>query len=130
VSSISRSNLCILIIALLVILIVVYKFFDPLAYDFFPKCPFLVLTGYQCAGCGSQRAIHELLNLNFSGAWQHNALFIISLPYIFIGLVYKLVSEPTPRILYWRKVLFGQRAIIVVMIMIVCFWVGRNVIGR
>jgi len=126
VSSISKSNLCILIIALLVILIVVYKLFDPLAYDFFPKCPFLVLTGYQCAGCGSQRAVHELLNLNFSGAWQQNALFIISLPYIFIGLIYNLIPEPTPRILYWRKVLFGQRAIIVVMIMIVCFWVGRN----
>jgi len=127
VSSINKRKLYISIIALFVILIFVYKFFDPLAHDFFPKCPFLVITGYQCAGCGSQRAIHELLNLNISGAWHQNALLVVSLPYIFFGLIYNLIPEPSERILYWRKILFGPRAIIVVMILIVSFWVGRNV---
>ena len=125
-SSINKRKLYLLIISLFVILIVIYKLFDPMAHDIFPKCPFLVLTGYQCAGCGSQRAIHELLNLNIIGAWQQNALLVISLPYIFLGFIYNLIPYPSERILYWRKILFGPRAIVVVMIIIVCFWVGRN----
>src|SRR5437762_10353071 len=39
-------------------------FFNPAApaNQWFPKCPFLLLTGYQCPGCGSTRACYQLLH--------------------------------------------------------------------
>lgn len=109
-----------------IILIAAYKIFDPIANDFFPKCPFFVLTGYQCPGCGSQRAVHELLNFNIVGAWRQNALFLMSMPYVLVGLIFNYVLKPSPRMLYWRKLLFGQKAIFLVLIVIVSFWVWRN----
>lgn len=37
-------------------------------------CPFNALTGFLCPGCGSLRAMHDLLNLRVADAFQHNAL--------------------------------------------------------
>ena len=53
------------IILLIIILGAVYSVFDPLKSSFFPSCPFKSVTGLDCPGCGSQRAIYELLHLNF-----------------------------------------------------------------
>ena len=116
----------IVFLVIVIFLITVYRIFDPIASDFFPKCPFLVFTGYQCPGCGSQRAVHELLNLNIMGAWRQNALFLISMPYVLTGLIFNYLLKPSSRVLYWRKLLFGQRAIFLVLIVIVCFWIVRN----
>lgn len=46
-------------------------------------CPFHFLTGWLCPGCGSQRAMHDLLHLNVSGAYGHNALLVLSIPLLF-----------------------------------------------
>ena len=42
--------------------IFLYSEFDPAGSVFWPKCPFHLLTGLECPGCGSQRAVHSLLN--------------------------------------------------------------------
>ena len=42
---------------------VLYYFFNPSVERFFPSCPFYTATGWQCPGCGSQRAIHELFDV-------------------------------------------------------------------
>ena len=41
-------------------------FFNPSspANQFFPKCPFRLVTGWQCPGCGSTRALYQLLHLH------------------------------------------------------------------
>ncbi|MFZ1686189.1 MAG: DUF2752 domain-containing protein [Flavobacteriales bacterium] len=46
----------------------------------YPGCLFRSLTGLLCPGCGSQRALHDLLHLNVSGAFGHNALLVLSIP--------------------------------------------------
>ena len=38
--------------------------FNPSSFTFYPRCPFYVLTGYKCPGCGTLRAIHHILNGN------------------------------------------------------------------
>lgn len=63
------------IVGILVLLLVsLYYFFNPTVSNFFPKCPFHTITGLYCPGCGSQRAIHDLMHLNIFEAINHNAL--------------------------------------------------------
>ena len=51
------------ILAVSVLALIYYKF-NPSDIAIFPKCPFLLLTGLKCPGCGSQRAIHSLLHFS------------------------------------------------------------------
>lgn len=55
--------------------------FDPTQYHFYPVCVFHGVTGLQCPGCGSLRALHALLHGNVASAFHFNALLIISFPF-------------------------------------------------
>ncbi|MEM9280748.1 MAG: DUF2752 domain-containing protein [Verrucomicrobiota bacterium] len=50
-----------------------------------PRCAFNWLTGWHCPGCGNTRATHALLHGNIAGAIQHNALFVVALPFLIYG---------------------------------------------
>ncbi|MDE6333631.1 MAG: DUF2752 domain-containing protein [Muribaculaceae bacterium] len=45
-----------------------------------PRCWFNALTGLQCPGCGSQRAMHALLHGHICEAWHYNAAMFFALP--------------------------------------------------
>jgi len=64
-----------------------YFFFDPALSDFFPKCIFHSLTGLDCPGCGSQRAIHALLHGEVVKAADMNLLVVLFLPLLFYSAV-------------------------------------------
>ena len=64
----------------------VYIIYDPSQHSFFIPCPFNYITGYHCPGCGSQRAIHQLLHLNILNALRLNPFLVLSLPIIIYGL--------------------------------------------
>jgi len=115
----------IIVISGLLTLSVIYYIFDPLGSPYFPRCPFLVLTGLQCPGCGSQRAIHHLLNFELIAAVKANALVVLFLPYILLGVVFRNIKHYSPRLLRMRKMLFGFRAIIIVLITVLGFWAWR-----
>ena len=51
-----------------------YFFLNPYEQKYFFFSLFYKITGYQCPGCGSQRAFHEILHLNFREAFHQNAL--------------------------------------------------------
>ena len=106
----------------------VYRIYNPIRDVFFPKCPFFVITGFKCPGCGSQRAIHYLLNFDILKAINENVLLVLSIPYLFAGIVFESLLVPSDKILKWRKRLFGQRAIIIIVAIIVAFWIGRNLV--
>lgn len=61
--------------------------FPPETSSFYPRCTFHLVTGLHCPGCGSTRAVHELLHGNFAGAFRHNALLFVLLPAVFFGLI-------------------------------------------
>jgi len=48
--------------------------FDPAATWWFPSCPWLALTGWQCPLCGSLRALHALASGSVRAAWTFNPL--------------------------------------------------------
>jgi hypothetical protein len=54
--------------------------FDPSQHGFYPQCMFHQVTGYLCPGCGSLRAMHQLLRGNVTAAWHLNPLFVGLLP--------------------------------------------------
>ena len=100
------------------------RVFDPATSGIFPPCPFHYLTGLYCPGCGSLRAIHQLLHNNLQAAWAMNPLTVLLLPFVGYGLVAEAFLQIrgrrlTPWILpgFWIQVLCG---------IIVVFGVVRN----
>lgn len=114
---------------ILIGLLIVYSIFDPGHSELFPKCPFREITGLKCPGCGSQRAIHHLLNLDIFGAFWENMLLVISIPYIITGAIFDLIKHPSKKLLKYRSFFFGTKAILIVLSVIILFWVFRNIFG-
>ncbi len=48
----------------------------------YPSCPFLDLTGWQCAGCGTLRAVHQLAHGHPEAAFRLNPLSTLFSPVI------------------------------------------------
>ncbi len=122
-----KQKTVIAVVAILVaIATVIFFYIDPNAYPFFPKCPFLVVTGLECPGCGSQRSFHQLLHLDVAGAFHQNPLVVIFGPYILLGLYLEYLGgkQSFPQV---RKILFGKEAAIIILIIIIGFWIGRNI---
>jgi hypothetical protein len=101
-------------------------FFNPAspANQFFPKCPFRLLTGLQCPGCGSTRACYQLLHLHPVAAFKLNPLFMLTLPFIvyaFLGYTKSAITGQPHRRLFIPS--FYLWAWLGFMIF---FWVFRN----
>ena len=114
-------------IGMIATLAIVYKYYFIINTSYFPKCPFMVLTSYQCPGCGSQRSIHNLLNLNISGAFKENILLVISIPYLLFTFFLSLVKKPNKTLMDCRNFFYGKRAIYFILIIIFSFCVLRNI---
>jgi len=109
---------------LLLALLGVYFSLNP-EHHLFPKCPFYWLTGWKCPGCGSQRALHHLLNGNIIGAFQANPLFVFALPYVLFGLALEYTDwgKKQPDI---KRIWYGGRAASIALIVVLVFWMCRN----
>lgn len=114
-------------IIIVIILTILYRTYNPNGNVYFPKCPFRELTGLKCPGCGSQRAVHYLLNFDIFNAIKENVILVLSIPYILTGLVFDSLKKPNENILKWRKILFGRIAIFVILTIIITFWILRNI---
>lgn len=110
----------------LIILAGVYYVFDPAKGLAFPKCPFLMLTGLECPGCGSQRAIHQLLHLSPWAAMKENFLMVVSIPYVIAGLAIDFWGTRSPRAQEIRSKYYGSKAAKIALAAIVLFWIIRN----
>ncbi len=105
-----------------------YANYNPAGNPWFPKCPFRLLTGFDCPGCGSQRALHHLLHFDFRAAATDNILLIAAIPYI--GLAYILdMMKPAAdsRAGKLQSRLYGHMAIWIVFSIIIAFWILRNI---
>ena len=60
--------------------LIVLFFFEPGHYPFYPRCLFHQTTGLLCPGCGSLRAMHQLLHGHLAAAFRLNALLVLALP--------------------------------------------------
>lgn len=64
----------------------VYFFINSTTSYLIPKCPFLLLTGFDCPACGIQRALYHSLHGDWSTAIRYNYFLVISIPY-FLAVV-------------------------------------------
>jgi hypothetical protein len=89
-----------------------------------PGCPFRLLTGFLCPGCGTTRGLHQLLHGNVVAAFQLNPFMMVALPF----LLYTLLS-------YTNTVLRGKplerntlpaKYIWALFAFVLFFWVFRN----
>ena len=55
-------------------------FVDPRTCGIIPACPLHAMTGLYCPGCGSTRALHQLVHGNLAGALHFNPLTVFAVP--------------------------------------------------
>lgn len=113
------------IIVMLIAALYIFYIIDPETHSLFPKCPFLLATGLECPGCGSQRAIHQLLHLNFIAALRYNAFMVLVFPYIFLGVYLQYLGGKIrhPKL---EKLFFGRWSALIVLILVIVYWIMRN----
>ena len=116
----------ILIAVILIGLFLTYSFFNPSEHSFFISCPIKYATGFYCPGCGSQRAIHQLLHFNIINAFRLNPLMVLSLPIIFYGLwlqMWNFIFETKYRVrLFYSKLfIYGYFGTVLL------YWILRNI---
>ncbi|HEX8169217.1 MAG TPA: DUF2752 domain-containing protein [Thermoanaerobaculia bacterium] len=93
--------------------------FAPAQSPWMPQCVFHSLTGLDCPGCGTTRALHALLHGDIAAAWRFN-------PILFLFTAVALCAAPSlvrgtrPRFVYtpW----FGWTSVVV----ITGYWIVRN----
>jgi hypothetical protein len=71
--------------ALLIAGAAVLYLFNPAQFGFYPTCLFYKTTGLLCPGCGTLRAMHQLLHGHVAAAFHFNALVVASLPIVAWG---------------------------------------------
>ena len=79
--------IAIVIVAALALLYV----FNPAYTQWAPKCPFKLLTGWQCGGCGCQRAIHAMLHGEIKEAASFNLFLLYAIPYLLVLIAERVV---------------------------------------
>ena len=94
----------------------------------FPKCPIKTVTGLDCPGCGSQRALHYFLQGDIKESFLQNPLVFILVPYLLLGFYLHYKPNPKEKELKLRKILYGYYAIWVLMSIIIVFTILRNII--
>lgn len=123
---IGNNRIGVVIISVVVItLLIIYALFDPSLHRWFPQCVFYKLTGWQCAGCGSQRAIHALLKGDFVGAWHQNALLVLLIPVILFMIYLEIVRIGKPKL---YSTFYSPYVIWIFVVVIVVWTILRNLI--
>lgn len=73
---------------------------DPHVGGAYGRCPFLLLTGHPCPGCGGLRAYNDLTHGDVVGALSSNAMAVVLLVLLFgawvVWVVRRLRGEPGP----------------------------------
>ncbi|MEN8116401.1 MAG: DUF2752 domain-containing protein [Bacteroidota bacterium] len=103
---------------------VLFFVLDPEKHKIFPNCLFHSLTGGYCPGCGSQRALHNLLHLNFAGVVRNNFLFLPAALFILYHYLHPVLNKTFK----WKlpNLFYKKYTPWVVFVIVILFWILRN----
>ncbi len=109
--------------ATMLALVMVYEV-PPGENSFYPSCPFFQLTGWECPGCGSTRALHALLHLRWVEAMALNPVFTALFPFLLMWGIAQYVSFLRTGGFIALKI--PRRAYAVIAMLIFVFGILRN----
>jgi hypothetical protein len=98
--------------------------FEPGRTGFFPVCLFRLVTGLTCPGCGTTRALHQILHGHFQNAFMLNPLLLMAIPFLvfaFVRFNLMVLRGGTP-----RKNALPAPYIYALFFIVVGFWIFRN----
>ncbi len=98
--------------------------FEPGRSGLFPVCLFRFLTGYTCPGCGSTRAMHQLLHGDVVSAFELNPFFLLALPFLLYALVRYSVIVMRGGVPVHNRL--PAPYIYALFVVVVSFWIFRN----
>lgn len=93
--------------------------FPPEQNLYYPPCFFKKCTGLDCPGCGSTRAIYQLVHGNVGQAADHNIMLLIFMPVMLVGLLNVFGGR-------WRRAWQHLNKPVLVLWLVIFFWVLRN----
>ena len=102
--------------------------FDPSAYTLWPKCPFRLMTGFNCPACGIQRFLHALSEGNVAQALHFNYWLAYALPYTFLLLLAWLWPSDQQR-KRMERYLHSKVAVWTFIVSFVAWFAVRNIVG-
>lgn len=112
------------VITAAVFFVLVMFFWDPEVLNYYPPCLFQTVTGYLCPGCGGLRGTHYLLHLDFYNAFAFNPLVYVSTILILYAIIYFIsllvFNKQLP------KIPVNSKIITIVSILVLIFWIFRN----
>ncbi len=83
------------VLSLIALVLTVLFFFDPATAGFYPPCLFKTVLGMGCPGCGSLRAVHQMLHGNLDTAWALNKPVVVALPLAGLAGVIGIIARHT-----------------------------------
>jgi uncharacterized protein DUF2752 len=98
--------------------------FNPASGAGYPACPFRMMTGLQCPGCGSLRGLHQLLHGHPLATFKLNPLMILTLPFLLFVLFLSTRAAITGRPA--AKFFIPAKYIWMFLGVVVFFWIFRN----
>ncbi len=119
-----RWNFLLITIAIIIASMVLFLF-DPATSSLYPPSPFRLLTGLYCPGCGTLRALHQLLHGNLGKAFGLNPLMVISLPFLAYSYLSYGLKALTGRSL--PSVFIEGKWIWFILQVVIGYWIARNI---
>ena len=96
---------------------------DPNAQGNYPTCPWLLVTGWYCPGCGFLRMVHALGHAQFGAAFGLNQLAFVMVPVLLYAwgrwLVRGIRGRP-------RETVLHPAFIWAFLVVLIGFWILRN----
>ncbi|PJK11573.1 hypothetical protein CO614_04165 [Lysobacteraceae bacterium NML120232] len=87
-----------------------------------PGCPFSLLTGIYCPGCGSTRCLHALVHGDIPTALTMNPLLVISLPVLALMTLSAAGWNP-PQLAGFRRFVGNPK---LWLWLLTGYWIARN----
>ncbi|MDO5608438.1 MAG: DUF2752 domain-containing protein [Capnocytophaga sp.] len=108
------------------VLVAVYYFVDPSDSNvFFPRCPSVTFLGLYCPGCGSQRAVHQLLHADIAQAFRYNPLLVIVFPLLLYAvgiMLYNAIFDKKIRI----SLFYNNVFVFSFFLLVIVYFIARN----